>query len=293
MNKGIIIKGIGGFYFVASEEGTVRAKGRGAFKKEGLLLTVGDEVLFTPAEGPEDDAVIEKVLPRKNRFHRPPIANVDLLIVVMAAADPDPNLTVADKLLVMAEKNGVRPAVCISKSDLVSQERAEELADVYRPVYPTVLVSGKTGAGAEKLKELISGIPGTKAALAGPSGVGKSTLTNLLIPGASMETGTISGKTGRGRHTTRHVEIFPCGDGYLFDTPGFTSFDLAGVEEEELAGCFPEIARLAEECRFDDCRHMNEPDCAVTAALKDGRLSKSRYSSYVTCLKEIRENKAY
>ena len=290
MVRGIVRKGIGGFYYVETPEGLVRAKGRGILRLDGVPITVGDRVEVIPPEPGEDDGVILSIEPRKNRFDRPPVSNLDALIIVASVRDPEPNPFVLDKLLVMAEMKGVIPAVCVSKADLADPGEAEALRGIYSGICRTFLTDGVSGRGIDELRAFISG---KTAAFAGPSGVGKSTLTNLLVPDADMDTGGVSRKTARGKHTTRHVEMFPVGGGYLFDTPGFTSFDLRDVEERDLGSFFPEIAKLAGSCRFEDCMHLNEPDCAVLEALKNGVISRSRYRSYRMGIEEIRRNRKY
>ena len=271
-----------------TEKGIVQAKGRGLFKKDGLILMVGDRVEIDYRE--EDDSVITSIEERRNSFSRPPIANIDKLIVVMAMEKPEPNLVVTDKLLAAAEAKGVGPIVCINKCDIGDIKKGEEIAEIYRPLYPTVLISGLKGDNISDLRALIKG---KTVAMAGPSGVGKSTITNRLIPEADMEVGDISSKTKRGKHTTRHVEMFKLEDGYLFDTPGFTSLYAGEEMEEDLGSLFPEIADVRGGCRFDDCRHISEPGCMVLDALREGKIHKSRYDSYVSILEEIEERKKY
>ena len=287
--RGLIIKGIGGFYYVKTAAGVYQAKGRGIFKKEGITLAVGDYVDMEVL--PDGDGVINAIEKRKNHFIRPPIANVDCFIVVFAAAKPKPNFTVIDKFLIMAEQSGIEPILCINKCDIVSESELEQMQSIYQSVYPVICASGKTGKGIDRL---LRHIEGRKVAFAGPSGVGKSTITNRIIPEANMETGTVSRKTARGRHTTRHVEIFDAlGGGMVFDTPGFTSFDILEAEEEDLADYYPEIAALKGQCRFDNCRHMKEPGCRVLEAVAEGRIHKVRYESYLINLEEIRKRKKY
>ncbi len=287
--KGLIIKGIGGFYYVKTAEGVYQAKGRGIFKKDGITLAVGDYVDLEVL--PDGDGVINSIEERKNHFIRPPIANVDCFIVVFAAAKPKPNFTVIDKFLIMAEQNGIDPILCINKSDLVSEDALKEIQSIYEPVYPVITASGKTGMGID---QLLRHIEGRKVAFAGPSGVGKSTITNMIVPEANMETGTVSQKTARGRHTTRHVEIFEAlGGGLVFDTPGFTSFDILEAEEDDLADYYPEIAAYKGQCKFDNCRHKSEPGCRVLEAVREGRIHKVRYESYIMNLEEIRRRKKY
>ena len=289
--KGLIRKGIGGFYYVQTEAGLVEAKGRGIFKKDGITLAVGDFVDIDIIEEAEKKGVINEILPRKNQFIRPPIVNVDVFLIVFAATRPKPNFALVDKFLVMAEMHNVEAVICINKCDGASETEIDEMKAVYEPVYPVLCVSGKTGQG---LAELEAQIAGKTAALAGPSGVGKSTILNAMIPHANMETGEISEKTKRGKHTTRHVELFSVdGGGMVFDTPGFTSFEILEAGEEDLRLYYPEIERYEGQCRYDNCRHMTEPDCAVREAVRTGEIHRSRYASYKANLEEIRSRKKY
>ena len=286
--RGRIIKGIGGFYYVDTEQEIIRAKGRGVFRKKGQSLVVGD---FVEVEKREDgDSVITKVYDRKNSFIRPAVSNVDRMVIVAAAKNPEINFVTVDRFLIMAEKNHADPVICISKTDLASEELLENIRETYEGVYPIVFVSSVSMEGVEQLKEMIRGC---SVAFAGPSGTGKSTLINTIFTESLMETGSISEKTQRGRHTTRHVEIIKAGDIEIFDTPGFTSFNILEVTEEQLSSCYPEFKRLKGCCRFQNCRHMKEPGCSVIEAVKQGNISKKRYDSYVYNLEEIRKKKRY
>lgn len=289
MKQGLIIKGVGGFYDVKTADGIYRTRGRGALKREGFTLAVGDMVEIEVL--PDETGVISSVFARKNHFIRPPIANVDTFIVVCAAKAPKPNFSVIDRFLIMAELHHMQPVICVNKCDMADGKTLEEIKSVYEGVYPLVFVSGKTGEGIEELYPYFTG---KRAAFAGPSGVGKSTITNRIIPEANMKTGGVSKKTARGKHTTRHVEIFetPQG-GMIFDTPGFTSFEILEADEENLSSCYPEIAELADACRFDNCRHDKEPGCAVRAAESEGKIHPLRYASYLANLQEIRGRKKY
>ncbi|MBQ1406771.1 MAG: ribosome small subunit-dependent GTPase A [Eubacterium sp.] len=286
--RGLIVKGIGGFYYVETEKGVIETKGRGIFKKDKTLLKVGDDVEISIL--PDGTGVINKIHKRRNAFDRPPIANIDMFAVVFAAHDPDPNFDLIDRFLLMAEKNDMEAILVMNKCDLASKEEIDRVAARYEGSgYGLHTVSALEHTGIEELMEVFSG---KRTALAGPSGAGKSSLTNVLVPHAKMETGTVNDKTGRGRHTTRHVEIFRLaeGGGLLFDTPGFTAFDLTGVSSYELGELYPEIAALHENCRFRDCRHMNEPGCAVSEAAACGNgITDARYRSYLKNLEEILE----
>ena len=286
---GLITKGIGGFYYVLTEEGIIEAKGRGIFKNEGIKLAVGDIVELEKTE--DGKGVINSIHPRKNQFIRPPIVNVDTFIVVFAPAHPKPNYMLIDKFLIMAEMNGIEPVICLNKCDLVSEEEVEEIRRIYGDIYPMLTISCQTGQGLSELQKMVAG---KKAALAGPSGVGKSTILNQLHPEANMETGAVSEKTRRGKHTTRHVEIFQLeGGGMIYDTPGFTSFEILEAEEENLSSFYPEMDQIRGQCRYDDCRHVSEPECAVRDAVKAGTIHKKRYDSYLANLDEIRTRRKY
>lgn len=287
--KGIILKGIGGFYYVKAGEAVYTCKARGIFKKDGMVPMVGDVVDMEIIDG--EEGVINEIFPRKNAFVRPPISNVDRLAVVMAAAQPKPNLTLMDKFLVMAEKSDTEIILCINKKDLAKKKTMEEIITIYGGIYPLCPVSAVTREGLDRLAGYLKE---GKTAFVGPSGVGKSTLLNALDPEIGAETGVVSRKTLRGRHTTRHVEIFTLKEGgMVYDTPGFTSFDILDATEEELHHFYPEMEPYIGSCRYDNCRHMKEPDCAVIAAVAEGQIHESRYQSYRMQIEEIRNRKEY
>lgn len=288
---GTIVKGIAGFYYIKAGSRVHQCKARGVFKKDGITPAVGDQVEFTPGEDEEQDGLVEKILPRKNQFIRPPIANVDCFAVVLAAAHPRPNLVIVDKFLVMAEKAHTDVVLCINKIDLADDAAVEHLKSIYDPIYPVVCLSGSTGVGVDELKMKLYG---KRTAFAGASGVGKSTLTNRLSPGARAETGNISLKTKKGKHTTRHAELFDLGGGtMIFDTPGFSSFEILEAGEEELQYLYPELEPFIGCCKYDNCRHIKEPGCAVHQAAKEGEIAPSRYESYKAQLGEIQEKNKF
>lgn len=290
MTEGIIIKGIGGFYFVSTEADRVyRCRARGLFRKDGIVPYVGDRVSIDIID--DEEALITGILPRKNQFIRPPVANVDCFIITLAVKNPDPNFYIIDKFLTMAEYQHTDVIICINKIDLIRIEEIEAFLETYRNIYPVVAVSGKTGKGIE---ELIGLLGERKCAFAGPSGAGKSTLINLIHTSDRIETGEISEKTGRGKHTTRHVELFTLTDGgMVFDTPGFTSFEVISSDEQELAFLYPEMRSFTGKCRYHNCRHLSEPGCRVRAAVDEGLIPGTRYDSYSRQMKEIQETRRY
>ena len=281
-----------------SGETVYRCRARGVFKEKGIKPAVGDKVEIQIGEE-EDNCTVTDILPRNNCFIRPFVANVDCFIVVTAAARPAPILQTIDRFLVMAEKAGTDIILCLNKCDLADPEgkgasrkaaaTVEVIKEIYSPIYPVVCLGENQEEGLGELRSLIKG---KAAALAGASGVGKSTILNRLIPQAMMETGEISEKSQRGKHTTRHTELFTIDENagtMIFDTPGFTSFDILEASEEELQFLYPEIGKYAGNCRYDNCRHLKEPECAVKEALSKGLISESRYESYKAQMEEIKK----
>ncbi len=284
--RGKIYKGIGGFYYVNTEDDEIiECKARGKFRKEHIIPIIGDEVEIEVKNG---KGTISEIYPRRNSLIRPAVANIDMVIVVVAAKSPDPAPYVIDKMLVNAEINGIEAVVCINKTDLA---KYDELKCIYEKAgYKTVAVSGETKDGLDELKAIIKD---KTTAFAGVSGVGKSTILSHLI-GSELETGAISDKISRGRHTTRHVELFKLKDGgFILDTPGFSSVETEDISAEELDSCFPEFLRLNDGCRFRTCAHIDEPDCAVKKAVENGEISSSRYESYKELYEILRGKKSW
>ena len=285
--QGQIVKSLAGFYYVDTGKAEYRCRARGIFKKEGVTPLVGDRVLITPQD--DEEGVVDEILPRKNEFIRPLVANVDVFVITVATAEPEPNPEIIDRFLVTAELADADACLCVNKDDLESA-RAKRIADVYNGLYPTVVTSALTGEGLEELRLAIKG---RSAAFAGASGVGKTSLIALLTGDERLKVGGVSERTGRGRHTTRHVEILTLADGTkVYDTPGFTSFEAAAASDftdANIGALFPEFAALTDECRFNDCRHDFEPGCAVLAALENGTIKRSRYESYIKLLRKSEE----
>jgi ribosome biogenesis GTPase len=289
VTEGTIVKGIGGFYYVKTADKTYQCKARGIFRKDGMMPYVGDRVEIEPLD--DDEAVITRIFPRKNQFIRPPVANVDCLIITAALKKPELNLYIIDKFLIMAEYQHTEIGICLNKVDLAEPGEIDAFLEIYEGLYPVICVSGKTGEGLDELRKFLAG---RKCAFAGPSGVGKSTLLNRLEDTFMAETGEISEKSQRGKHTTRHVELFQLSDdSMIFDTPGFTSFEVLDAEEQELAFLYPEMASLIGQCKYHNCRHVSEPGCQIRVAAEEGTIHASRYDSYCRQLKEIQEMRRY
>lgn len=286
--NGIIIKGIGGFYYVEAADGIVyECRARGVFRKEKITPLAGDRVEITVESNNKNS--IDKILERRNFFKRPPIANVDTLVIVSSVCDPRPNLLIIDRLTAVASYKNVEPIIVFTKDDLQS---ANEFVKIYTNAgFKTFAVSNETGEGIEKVKSIIDG---GITVFTGNSGVGKSSLINRMYPDFCLETGEISRKLGRGRHTTRHVELFKVGSGYIADTPGFSSLDFETndlIKKDELAFCFPDFAYYIGSCRFSTCAHVNDKGCSLVEAVKSGDVERTRHESYVTMYNEVRDIK--
>lgn len=291
--QGKIIKGIGGFYYIYVEhQGVYECKAKGVFRNRKVKPLVGDDVVIDVIDESGKKGNIREILPRKNELIRPAVANIDQALVFFAAAQPEPNLGLLDRFLLQMEYKDIPVIIGFNKCDLVEDARIRELEKIYKASgYPMVFVSVRESKYLEELKELLSG---KTTALAGPSGVGKSSLMNWLLPEASMETGAVSEKIKRGRHTTRHSELFHIGERtYLFDTPGFSSLYLNDFTDETLKHYFPEFLNYEKTCRFTRCNHINEPDCGVKNAMEEGKISPVRYEHYVQMYGELKEQRRY
>lgn len=290
---GKIVKGIAGEYFVhVNEAGIYRCKAKGVFRHKNLKPLVGDNVVIEELSAEDMTGNIVDICSRKNQLIRPAVANIDQTLVVFAAKSPMPNRNLLDRFLVMMESQGMESILCFNKMDLANDDEVYELKSTYEKAgYKVFLISVKDETGIDDVLTLLKG---KTTSLAGPSGVGKSSLLNFLVPTAVMETGDISRKIERGKHTTRHSEIFSLGgDTYLLDTPGFSSIYTCECEKEELRQFFPEIYQLEGQCRFNGCVHVNEPDCAVKDAVAKGCIGQSRYDNYVAFFGEIKDRKKY
>ena len=291
--QGKIVKGISGFYYVhIAESGIYECKAKGIFRNQKVKPLVGDNVEIAVLDEQEKLGNIEQILPRKNALIRPAVANIDQALIIFAAAKPQPNFNLLDRFLIMMEYQKVPVQICFNKSDLLTEEELHVFSDIYENCgYPVVYTSAKHQKGIE---DLLACLDGKVTAVAGPSGVGKSSLINCLQQGRQMETGTISRKIERGRHTTRHSEIIPIhGDTYIMDTPGFSTLNIPGFEKEDLQQYYREFAAYEPYCRFQGCSHIGEPDCGVKEALEEGRISALRYENYKLLYQELKEQKKY
>ncbi len=307
MKQGKIIRGIAGFYYVHTADAAIyECKAKGAFRNENIKPLVGDDVSIDVISEEEKTGNVVEILPRKNELARPAVANVDQAMVIFALAAPKPNINLLDRFLVTMEQQEIPAVICMNKTDLVSSDEIERFRGIYRASgYPIFFFSAKTGDGTQEVRQQLTG---RTSVVAGPSGGGKSTLINLFAPHAQMETGELSKKIQRGKNTTRRAELITLDDeSFIVDTPGFSSLSLEGSDPEggrdkkgpapintdNLKEFFPEFVELEDQCRFRGCSHLHEPGCAVRAAVEDGGISRSRYTSYQQIYQELKENRPY
>ncbi len=287
--EGTIIKGIGGFYYVEAADAIYETKARGIFRKNKISPLPGDRVKITLNVDAEN--TIDEILPRRNVLVRPPIANIDRLFIVSSVCEPKPNTLLIDRLIAIAEKNSIEPIIVITKSDL---EASENLEDIYKKAgFETIVTSSQTGEGTDKVKSLIEG---HISAFAGNTGVGKSSLLNCIDSSLSLQTGEISDKLGRGKHTTRHIELFKTCGGYIADTPGFSSVDFQNAEiilKDELPFCFREFREYLGQCKFSSCSHTQDKGCKIVEAVKNGKIHPSRHENYIALYNEVKNIKEW
>ncbi|MDQ0230580.1 ribosome small subunit-dependent GTPase A [Metabacillus malikii] len=291
MPQGKIVKALSGFYYVQDGDRFIQCRGRGVFRKNKITPLVGDEVVYQ-ADNDQEGYVLE-VLTRKNELIRPPICNVDQAILVFSAVEPDFSPTLLDRFLVLIEANDIEPIIVISKIDLIQSKEVEtevqSYADDYKRIGYHVYLTSTVEANS--LSEMEPILNDKISVFAGQSGVGKSSLLNLLRPDLELKTNDISTHLGRGKHTTRHVELIPVGTGFVADTPGFSSLEFTGIEIEDLTYCFPEMKERSGDCKFRGCTHVKEPKCAIKAAVENGDIPQYRYDHYLSFVEEIKERK--
>ena len=292
MIEGRILKGIGDFYYVYADEGIFQCRAKGLFRKRALKPLAGDRCTIELTHTDDVEGNVTEILERKNVLDRPPVANIDQALIVFSVHSPEPAWTLMDRFLVMMERNGIHPVICVNKDDLADTCDLSDIEDIYKSTgYSLIFTSVKNGSGLDKVREVLKG---RVTSVAGPSGVGKSSLINALIGEEVMVTGDVSRRLKRGRQTTRHTELLFLGeDTFIFDSPGFSAMDLPEMKESELAECFPEMRGYIGGCRYSDCSHTHEPDCTIKQAVDSGDIAGRRYDSYIDIYNELREKRRY
>lgn len=291
--QGKIIKGIAGFYYIYAEDGNVyECKAKGIFRKDNFKPLVGDNVEITVLNEEKKEGSVTSILPRRNSLIRPAVANVDQAFLIFAMENPKPNFLLLDRFLIMMKQQEIPAVICFNKKDVGEKEEMEKLYEIYTGCgYRVVLSSTYEGEGMDEIHEILKG---KTTVVAGPSGVGKSSITNCMQGEVQMETGEISKKLKRGKHTTRHSQVIPVEKNtFLVDTPGFSSLYLTDMKEEELRDYFPEFVMYEPQCRFQGCMHIHEPGCAVKKALSEGKISQQRYDNYLALYEELKEKRRY
>lgn len=291
--QGKVIKGIAGFYYVhVVESGVYECKAKGVFRKEKVKPLVGDNVIIDVLDEQEKEGNLVEILPRTNELVRPAVANIDQALVVFAVASPTPHFNLLDRFLIMMGSKEIPVILCFNKQDLVEDAQLAQLQEVYQACgYTIIFTSALNEENIDEMKELLRG---KTTVIAGPSGVGKSSLINLLQSEVYMPTGDISRKIERGKHTTRHSELIPIEEGsYIVDTPGFSSLFIGDFEKEELKYYFKEFAPYEEQCKYQGCDHIHEPKCGVKTALEQGKIHEIRYQNYKDIYQELQNRKRY
>ena len=291
--QGKIIKGIAGFYYIYAEDGNIyECKAKGIFRKDNFKPLVGDNVEITVLNEEEKEGSVTSILPRRNSLIRPAVANVDQAFLIFAMENPKPNFLLLARFLIMMKQQEIPAVICFNKKDVGEKEEMEKLCEIYTGCgYRVVLSSTYEGEGMDEIHEILKG---KTTVVAGPSGVGKSSITNCMQGEVQMETGEISKKLKRGKHTTRHSQVIPVEKNtFLVDTPGFSSLYLTDMKEEELRDYFPEFVMYEPQCRFQGCMHIHEPGCAVKKALSEGKISQQRYDNYLALYEELKEKRRY
>lgn len=294
MAEGIIVRGVGGNYYVDIGDEVIECRARGLFRAQNIKPLVGDRVVirFTSSDESDRYGYIEEIKERKNEIKRPSVANVEQLLIFFAVSNPEPSFLLLDKLLIAAEINRLKPVICFNKADLCSEERKKEIEDIFiNTGYHIIFTSKYDYKSIDDLKDVLQN---KLSVFCGPSGVGKSSVMNAVQPEFKLQTGEISEKLKRGKHTTRHAEIYKLSfGGFVVDTPGFSSFNLDITDKFQLGSYYPEIEKYGTDCRFDDCLHYREPGCAVKDCVAEGLISEIRYNNYTRLLEEIKAGKEY
>ena len=292
MIEGIITKGVGGNYYVDIGHKIIECRARGLFRLKNIKPLVGDKVLIRITEEDEETGYIEEIMERTNEIKRPTVANAQQLLIIFAVKNPEPSFLLLDKLLIAAEVNNLKPVICFNKADLADEEQKENIRNILKNTGYKIIFTSKYNE--DSLIELKNILKDKLNVFSGPSGVGKSSIMNAVQPDFILKTGEISEKLKRGKHTTRHAEIYKLSfGGYAVDTPGFSSFELEGIDEYSLKNYYPEIVKYDEECKFLDCLHYKEPNCAIKEAVNNNLISKERYNNYIKLLEQIKSNKPY
>lgn len=294
--KGKIIKGVGGFYYIHLHDNRVfECKAKGVFRNQGIKPSVGDDVEMDVIDDAALQGNIVNILPRKNKLVRPAVSNVDQAVIIFALSNPAPNYNLLDRFLIMMEQQGVETIICLNKADIADADEAAQIREIYENCgYKVFVTSTYDTEDTSGIKGLRENIKGKTTVFAGPSGVGKSSLLNVMQPEAQAKTGAVSDKIKRGKHTTRHSELmYVCEDTFIMDTPGFSSLYVENVEPDALKEYYNEFASYSEQCRFHGCLHINEPDCGVKQALADKLISQLRYDNYRQIYEELKSKRRW